>query len=300
MAFELPDFWTTIGIGLALLSLVPGMTSVPSASHIEFKVSRACAVAAATLFLIKLALWGSEDLTASRLALVAVLGALIAVSAAYALHWIGQKEKIVKVDSPAPAPAPSPHQETPRKADDDPAFVLNNSKATFDNPKIVNDPRGVLQSNNSELEWKGGLVIGKNTDRNFPAPTGEFSSLSNDNLRKIIHGFVGELRSFQATNDQVITGILKRAPHAARDETDRRYADAQNQFEAEFRARLRPKAVSLASEIATRTGPVVLPRERWGMVRMGSAVLLYDQLAGPHPVGAIADFFDFLVEKLPN
>jgi hypothetical protein len=93
MILELPDFWTTVGLGLALLSLVPGMTSVPSASHIEFKISRMCAVVAAALFLTKLALWGAENLTFQRLAIVALFGAAIAVLAAYTLHWINKKEE---------------------------------------------------------------------------------------------------------------------------------------------------------------------------------------------------------------
>ena len=103
MAVDLPDLWTTAGLGLGLLSLVPGMTSVPCASHIEFKISRLCALAAATLFLIKLALWGAEDLTVPRLALVAAFGALMAVAAAFAVHWINEKEKMV---TPVPAGTP--------------------------------------------------------------------------------------------------------------------------------------------------------------------------------------------------
>jgi hypothetical protein len=100
MALELPDFWTIAGIALALLALVAAMISVPSANRVEFWVSRICAIAAAVLFLIKIALWGTEALTAIRLVFVAFFGAAVTLSLTFALHWISKKEEHLSKSAP--------------------------------------------------------------------------------------------------------------------------------------------------------------------------------------------------------
>jgi hypothetical protein len=220
MAFDLPDFWTTVGIGLALLSLVPGMTSVPSASHIEFKVSRFCVLAAATLFLFKLALWGSESLTITRLALVAVFGALIAVSAAYALHWINRKEEAtipaltpVAQDSKeiapkitddkkqtaiaAPIPVETHEQQAPARRG--PTLeATNGSRIDATGAIIPGDlPFQFGKADGGSVIDMPGTVVTRREDgsitiepgkipvnRTFPPPTGEFSNLSNDEMRE--------------------------------------------------------------------------------------------------------------------
>ena len=106
MALELPDIWTLSGLVMALLAIALAMTSVPSPSHLEFRISRICFVAAAILFLIKLVLWGAEDLTRTRLIAVAIMGATIAVALAYALQWVSKKEERIAGDSSATAPRP--------------------------------------------------------------------------------------------------------------------------------------------------------------------------------------------------
>jgi hypothetical protein len=95
MAFELPDIWTVAGVALALIAMAPTMTSVPSPSHWEFRISRICFIGAGLLFLAKLTIWGAQDLTPIRLGTIAIAGALIASGLAYALEWVNKKEKSV-------------------------------------------------------------------------------------------------------------------------------------------------------------------------------------------------------------
>jgi hypothetical protein len=92
MGFDLPDIWTVAGLVLALIGVGAAMVSVPGASHWEFRISRICFVGAALLFLVKLALWGAEDLTTMRILMTAASGAAIAVALTFAIHWVNTKE----------------------------------------------------------------------------------------------------------------------------------------------------------------------------------------------------------------
>jgi hypothetical protein len=101
MAFELPDIWTLAGLILALVGIGASMISVPGPGRWEFRISGICFVGAALLFLGKLAIWGAEDLTLTRVGLVGILGAAIAVALAYSIQWVGKKEEAASASRPA-------------------------------------------------------------------------------------------------------------------------------------------------------------------------------------------------------
>jgi hypothetical protein len=75
----MPDIWTLLGLVLALCGGAAAMVSVPGPGHWEFRISRLCFAAAALLFLVKIAVWGMDDIGYQRLAIVAFAGAVIAI-----------------------------------------------------------------------------------------------------------------------------------------------------------------------------------------------------------------------------
>lgn len=310
MALDLPDFWTTAGLGLALLSLVPGMTSVPSASHIEFKVSRLCALAAATLFLIKLALWGAEDLTITRLVLVALFGALIAVSAAFALHWINRKEEATSAPerNPITQDARSSTPMTAAGAKPMEAATVqrgptleatNNSTISARGATIPGDlPFQVGRADNNSLIELSGSNFSKNPDGSitftpgrspefqFPAPTGEFAELSVLELHKKLASATSDLKGIQKLLDQDY-GIAKTE------------ADFQDVFE-KHRPTLEKYAdlsFSLASAAMAKIGKIsAVP----GDVGHGGMLVYHRKLIGPKSAQEASSFLDFLATKLPR
>ena len=89
---DLPDFWSAIGIALALIGGAATVISVPGPGHWEFRVARACFMGAAVLFLVKIAVWGMVELSFVRLSVTAIVGAMVAVGLALALRWVQAKQ----------------------------------------------------------------------------------------------------------------------------------------------------------------------------------------------------------------
>lgn len=308
MAIELPDIWTTLGIGLALLSLVPGMTSVPSASHIEFKISRFCALAAATLFLVKLALWGSEDLTAARIAIVAVLGGVIAVSAAFALHWINKKEKTTSVvpalntDLARHEPKARPTLEATNHSIIDATGGQFPSEMPFpfakaDNDSFVNMP-GIKVTKNAD----GIMIVSTEpVNQQFPAPTGEYTKFTKQELQEAIAKASAELRSFDTEQYNAFDALLKKYPrdHASNEHPpglEKEWKAVSDKYRP-TRDRLAKLSQSLASECMARIGS--LNSSSLSMAaQSGAGGVLHAKFAGPHPASEAAEFLDELSRRL--
>lgn len=317
MAFELPDFWTTFGIGLALLSLVPGMTSVPSATHIEFKISRICALAAATLFLFKVALWGS-DLTAARVGLIAPLGAIIAVAAAYTLHWINKKEEAATAivrDTPEKAKAEiHPENKSEMVRSQLALEATNRSVIDATGGQFPSDmPFPFAKADNDSFINMPGVKVTKNSDgsmsvssapvtQQFPPPTGEYANLSKQELRAEIVKASSELRSFDAERTESFR--LLSSKYSDNDFSKNPRPDKFAQESKDISGQLQPKtdrlaklAQSLASECMARIG--VLDGSTLSMsARSGAGGVLHAKFAGPHPALEAAEFLDELSRRL--
>jgi hypothetical protein len=299
MAFELPDFWTTLGIGLALLSLVPGMTSVPSASHIEFKISRICALAAATLFLIKLALWGSEDLTAARIAIVALLGALIAVSTAFALHWINKKEKTTVVvtaeakPESVPARGPTLEANTGGRINAEGATIPGDLPFQFGKAEtggIIDMPGiNVIRQNDGSLSIQ---PSSKPANRVFLPPTGEFKDLSEAQIAHKLRVTAGELREFQKRYEAAWRALPRSPETGVENSVFQPFAE---QWKLEYETKYINEAYSLVSESLAR-GLTITAHDQTESA--GGTMLFYKAFAGPRPALEVAAFLDRVASEL--
>ena len=92
---NLPDLWTTVAIVLAFVGFGAAVIAVPKAARIECWIARICFVVAYLILEVKLVNWATDDMGYMRLFFAAILGAVLSVALAYALHWVKVKEIIL-------------------------------------------------------------------------------------------------------------------------------------------------------------------------------------------------------------
>jgi hypothetical protein len=138
------------------------------------------------------------------------------------------------------------------------------------------------------------VTTGEAPPAQFPIPTGEFSSLSNDQLKPIIATLCTDLRELQTRADNNLRKIQRTGDF----ETDNKnyMACCYEPFAHEYRTKLAGTALSVASECLSRIGLLTITDNN--SANMGGQLLKNGAFAGPRPASEIADFLDCLGERL--
>jgi len=156
--------------------------------------------------------------------------------------------------------------------------------------------------------WDNG-ILGKNatiTSKNdtfiktgqeafsVPPPTGEFSKLSDAEIKKRVTLLASDIRASENKHNQEISNLLlgnrTLGGHELGEESIKLYNARNNEFKTLFL----PSAVSLTSEMLFRLGGVTTPSNM-----SGGLILVHGNLAGINPMSQVADFLEYLAEKLP-
>jgi hypothetical protein len=136
-------------------------------------------------------------------------------------------------------------------------------------------------------------VFGAGDDNGFPIATGEFVHLSNAALRAEAHALANQMREYGNSYNQKIDEAVKNR----RDDSDIQ-KDAENYYRANFKE----KALSLASEILKRAGPIQppVPHDMQTILQFtGAPIVKHGMVKGAEPFNAAAEFLDYLSGKLP-
>jgi hypothetical protein len=154
---------------------------------------------------------------------------------------------------------------------------------------------------NSDIHERRIVTVPGRTDYPFPPPTGEYINFSNSQLRAEVRSFTNEIRDFEKKHD--IADAMSKGPFES-------MPDRWNAISDEYRSKLAPKALSLASELIARMGSLKVPpmqsrrdldqkHQPW-RIRQGLVVVQRQMLIGPVPISSAADFLEVLTEKLPQ
>ncbi len=133
-------------------------------------------------------------------------------------------------------------------------------------------------------------VTTKPVEIKFPAPTGEFSSLSNMDLAKKAKATASELRQFQGEFDE---------DYKRRGQPDDQKASALKYYTL-FRERFSETDFSLASEMLSRIDDKLHGSEMPQVAVMGASLVVNKVFAGPRAGDASAAFLEILADKLPK
>jgi hypothetical protein len=129
-------------------------------------------------------------------------------------------------------------------------------------------------------------------NKQFPPPKGEFSALSNAQLVAREKDIASSFREFQQRVSEALDKLPRDQDQRARDAT---FTAAYEPFVDEYKKQFEGIGLDLASEFLARLGTVEnAPRT----ANLGGQMLLYGSFAGPTPASDIADFLDFLAEKM--
>lgn len=137
------------------------------------------------------------------------------------------------------------------------------------------------------------LVTSGNSPTQFPPPTGEFSPLSNDDLKlqsRLLRENLGDLQR------RLSDGMEKLNASQNGRTTNADYKAFYDPHASEYRTEIAPRALSLASELLLRLGsvtPTTLSANN------GATMILYKAFAGRTPASDAADFLEYLEQQLP-
>jgi hypothetical protein len=127
-------------------------------------------------------------------------------------------------------------------------------------------------------------------NRSFPPPTGEFSSLSNDEMRDRARAAAASLRDFQNRMETENRSLPRLPPpqHGVPDDIFKAFLE---KYRSEYNSKFVDQALSIASEIMSRI-EAAAPGTR---IQHGGALMLYQKsFAGPRAAVEVAEFLDML------
>jgi hypothetical protein len=128
----------------------------------------------------------------------------------------------------------------------------------------------------------------------FPAPTGEFSVLSNDDLKLEAQKLCESLRDLQRRFNED-AGKLGRNKNGQIAEAD--YKAIYDRYATEYRTTSMLSALSLASEFLSRLKSATPTTPS---ASNGARMILYKAFAGSTPASDVANFLDYLGQQLPT
>lgn len=287
--------------GLLFGFVVAAGLTVISLNQPNYRVARRCAWASAILFGSIAVVWGITTMESAwiRIPAVGIAGLIAAVFLSEALRFIKARE--FPSISPAPQAAPHGPVEGPW------IEATSNSSISAKGALIAgNAPftgRFVRADGGSTVDMDNMVMIGPNAPTAFPAPTGEYSKLSNTEFKNRTEGLIQQLRQFQSETDEenpYPSQIDRRSQEfwAARN----KWKEGNQKKAVVFEAELGPNAKSIASELSLRLSRVrsletinVSPDER-----LGAQVILQNRFAGPKPANSAANFLNRFLQALPN
>jgi hypothetical protein len=129
----------------------------------------------------------------------------------------------------------------------------------------------------------------------FPPPMGEFTHLSSAELRDLTHAFASEMRIYETAYDQKKQNLFN---NPDRPQFTQEMNELSMEKSADFQTKFAKKALSLASELLSRTGRIESQSTDPETIRMGAIEVQRGMLMGPHPINAVADFLEYLAGKL--
>lgn len=127
----------------------------------------------------------------------------------------------------------------------------------------------------------------------FPPPTGEFSALSNEELKARAKALSGDLREFQRRFDEDGRKLKRNEKGRVDHEVFKAFADA---YTDEYKARFPAAELSMASEFLSRLKTVT---PTTSSEKEGAQMILYGLSAGPTFASDAAAFVDLLERQLP-
>ena len=127
-------------------------------------------------------------------------------------------------------------------------------------------------------------------NRTFPPPTGEFSNLSNSELRETALALAGSLRDFQNRFDAENRSLPRLPPPGVGvpDDLFRQFAE---KYSSEYKTKFLDRSLSITSEIMARI-EAAAPGTK--IQHIGATMLYHKAFAGPRTALEVAEFLEYL------
>jgi hypothetical protein len=240
----------------------------------------------------------SEQPLLIQMLVSAAVGAVSAGALSWGLYEIRSHERSVNIEpnkAKIETPERPPTLEATRSSTIDASHAIIPGDLPFQFGKA--DDHSVIAMPGTTVTRKNDgtiLVTPGSTPTSFPPPTGEFSSSSNSSLNVRAQKLSAELRELQARADEDFKKLKRNESGGIGDADFKALIDP---YASEYRTKLAPEALSLASEFLNRLGSVTPTTFSVGN---GAQMILYKTFAGPRPASDAADFLDYLRQRLPN
>jgi hypothetical protein len=241
----------------------------------------------------------------TQMIVAGIIGGIAAAGLAFVLWEIREKEKIEeqRTSQAAEVPTPTPAQpamrgptlEATRNSTIDATGAVIPGDLPFQLGKA--DDRSVIDMAGINVTRKddGTITITPgNVPKAFPPPTGEFSSLSNAELKERARAISSDLRALQRRFEEDARK-LTRLPQGGIE--DHEFKAFSEKYYSEYQEGFAKGALSIASELLARLGTATATSRG---ARSGGGMLLYGAFAGPTPASDVAEFLDSLTQQLSD
>ena len=280
-------YYLVAGLGASILAAV--VFAMVTYGRPEFRIARWCAWGAALLFMSISVVWGTTTPEPFwvRASAVGVTAVIVAVGLVETLRFVSKKENEVVITETTKTRPPTLEATDKGKIDATDGTIPGDLPFPFAKASrggIVNMPGITVTTENGVTTVRPG-----HANLRFPAPTGEFSELSNIQLKHRAEKMASELRVFHnghkidfpsPLDDDQLLEIMQKTARLFED----KYVDIN---------------LSLASEMMARIG-VFEDSELPESARTGTALVLNKAYAGPQPAVDAAAFLEALAAKLPE
>ncbi len=210
-----------------------------------------------------------------------------------AIHFYTARPVAAVTSAPAPsAVAPAPPQ--PRGLVG--VEITNSSDVDVSGMYIEGMDTAISITTSKDISARGTEIRKAGSSGQFALPNGEFAKLSNSELRDQIKQFGAEMRASEAEFDKKRTPPL---PGTDMKEYIRHSQELDSEKTSTFKEKFSVKARSFGSEILSRIGNVAIDANTPRDIRIGMIIVQRERLILPHSFGAVAEFLDFLADKLP-
>jgi hypothetical protein len=261
---------------------------VISLARPDYRIARRCAWAAAVLFGSIAIVWGvtTPESAWIRVPAVGIAWLVAGICLTEALRFIAHREL-----------SENPELSTTSSASRKPIFEATNRSEiiTKDGTFTGEIPFQIGKADtDSKIDMTGVLWIGPNSPTKFPPPTGEFSGLSNEDLRAETYRASQEIRSFQLRYDDEARKLPLRGPFPQA--VDNHIAELQvifSRYNLEYQSKFADLALSLASELLARTKSLDVVSAN---APVGAHVILNRKFSGSNA----AEFLEAVAAKLPD
>jgi hypothetical protein len=188
----------------------------------------------------------------------------------------------------------------------DPPWIraTKNSNVNAKGSKILGTPpfRGTFVDANdgASVDVSDMAVIGADAPKTFPMPTGEFSRLSNADMKAQVSQFAGQLHQLQAEMDRESPQRILTADRTKLATYVAKTKEVRKKYSEEFASKFVPTARSMASELIDRAqkanvaGKVLISPE----AGIGAQSILQGSLIGS--ANNVAAFLESFAKELPN